>query len=129
MTLHTYLKESKIVLMGWIKIADWRSELRHMELSLPIVESLLATLPPEDNELGLNASQLLDVMERRGPDATYLSISGAKDKLTRTLAALTKAAWEYEAPFSVDEVDDAPGDEYFDAFVAAYTPSEEDKSG
>lgn len=120
MGVHTYRKETKAVLMGSVKVADWRKELRHFELSPEAADALLKKVPADDNELGLNGSELLELLQGKGEIANYVVLSGAKEKVARTLAAMTKIAWEYDVPYSVDEVEYAKGDEYFDEFSAAY---------
>jgi hypothetical protein len=120
MTAHVYRRNTRLVLMGRIKVADWRNELRHLELSLPVAEGLMAKLADEDNELRLNAKELVDLLQGKGEIADYVKLSASAEKVTRTLTALTKVAWEHEVPFSVDEIERADGDEYFDSFSAAY---------
>ena len=123
MPVHEYRADTQIVLMGRVRVADWRNELRHLELSLAVADSLLAKLAPEDNELGLGATELLDLLPGQGEIADYVKLSDAGQKVNRTLTALTKIAWEHDVPSSVDEVERAEGDEYFDSFSAAYTVS------
>jgi hypothetical protein len=106
--------------MGRIKVADWRNELRHLELSLPVAEALMDKLADEDNALRLNAKELVDLLQGEGEIADYVKLSGSAEKVTRTLTALTKVAWEHEVPFSVDEIERADGDEYFDSFSSVY---------
>jgi hypothetical protein len=120
MTMHEYREDTRIVLMGKVRVADWRTELRHFELSLEVAEALLQKLPVEDNELKLGGRDVLDLLQGRGEMAVYVKLSGAQEKVTRCLTALTKLAWENEVPFSVDEIERADGDEYFDDFSAAY---------
>jgi hypothetical protein len=111
MTAHVYRSDTRIVLMGRIKVADWRNELRHLELSLPVAEALMDKLADEDNALRLNAKELVELLQGEGEIADYVK---------RTLTALTKVAWEHEVPFSVDETERADGDEYFDSFSSVY---------
>ena len=120
MNVHVYQKDTTVVLMGHVKIADWRTELRHFELSLEVADALLQKLPVDENELRLSGKDLLELLQHKGETASYVKLSAAKDKVIRTLTALTKAAWEYEVPFSVDEAKYAEGDEYFEDFSAAY---------
>ena len=123
MPVHEYCTDTQIVLMGRIRVADWRNELRHLELSLAVADSLLARLAPEDNELALNATELLNLLQGEGEIANYVKLAEVCPKVNRTLTALTKMAWEYDVPSSVEEVQRADGDEYFDSFSAAYTVS------
>lgn len=123
MPVHEYRTDTQIVLMGRIRVADWRNELRHMELSLSVADSLLKKLAPEDNELELGAAELLDLLQGQGEIANYVKLSDAGQKVNRTLTVLTRVAWEHDVPSSVDEIERADGDEYFDSFSAAYTVS------
>jgi len=120
MAKHEYRNDTQLVLMGNVRVAKWRNELRHLELSLPVATALLAKVPAEENELGLSGADLIDLAHGRGEITNYVKLSGAASKVRRTFTALTRVAWEHDVPSSVDEVEPLDGDEYFDSFMTAY---------
>lgn len=106
-----------------------RLELRRQryELSMNDMRALLQAISAADNELNVTAEEMDDLLTNAGTIATYVETAGRGAAVRKLVDALSKAAWENELPWKLDQAEGyGIEDERFHECVRAYIMPDED---